>query len=501
MKRRVTSLIALTITFNAAFSLLAKTTNNQPKSETSITQTQAANSIVGTWQGVLDVGVAKLRLALKIKETGGKLSATIDSLDQGANDIPVSLIAQDKSKVVLELQVINAKYEGELSADGGELKGVWSQGASPSLPLTFKRGEKPVAAAARRRPQTPQPPFPYDAEEVSYQNKIDNVTLGATLTLPRHNNISGAKKPKLVPAVLLITGSGAQDRDETLFGHKPFFVLADYLTRRGIAVLRVDDRGVGKSTGDFAKATSEDFARDAAAGIEFLKNHTRINPKQIGIIGHSEGGMIAPMVAAANKKDVAFIVLMAGTGVAGEEILYAQAALIAKASGESDENIKRTRALQENYFAVLKTEKDAATIESKLRAVAANYVASLSEAERKALPPAAIEATVKQLSSVWYRYFLIYDPRPTLRRVSVPVLAINGELDLQVPAKQNLSEIERALKAGGNRDVTIVELPRLNHLFQTSQTGAVQEYAQIEETISPDALKIIGDWIAKRVNS
>jgi pimeloyl-ACP methyl ester carboxylesterase len=349
-------------------------------------------------------------------------------------------------------------------------------------------GAKAFAAiqdTALNRPQEPKKPYPYDEEEVDYENKRDGVKLAGTLTLPR------GKGP--FPAALLITGSGPQDRNESLLGHKPFLVLADYLTRQGIVVLRVDDRGVGGSTGSVPDSTTENFAADVTTGIEFLKTRKEIDPKHIGLIGHSEGGLIAPLVAAQNG-DVAFIVLMAGTGLTGEEILYLQGALILKAGGASAEQLAKQRATQEGMFKILKEEKDPATAEKRLHEELSRNLTE--EAKKKS--EQAIAAQIKRANTPWFRYFLTLDPRPALRKVKCPVLALNGENDLQVPATENLREIEAALKAGGNKDVTIVSLPKLNHLFQTSETGSMSEYAKIEETIAPVALKTIGDWVLKR---
>jgi pimeloyl-ACP methyl ester carboxylesterase len=338
------------------------------------------------------------------------------------------------------------------------------------------------------RPQEPKKPYPYDEEEVGYENKRDGVKLAGTLTLPR------GKGP--FPVALLITGSGPQDRNESLLGHKPFLVLADYLTRRGIAVLRVDDRGVGGSTGSVPDSTTENFAADVMAGIEFLKTRKEIDPEKIGLIGHSEGGAVAPMVAAQNG-DVAFIVLMAGMGLTGEEILYLQGAMIMKASGASAGQLAKQRATQESMFKILKEEKDPATAEKRLHEELSR---NLTEEEKKKSEQ-AIAAQIKQVNKPWFRYFLTLDPRSALRKVKCPALALNGENDLQVPATENLREIEAAIKAGGNKDITIVSLPKLNHLFQTSETGSLSEYAKIEETIAPVALKTIGDWILKRTTT
>jgi pimeloyl-ACP methyl ester carboxylesterase len=384
------------------------------------------------------------------------------------------------------MKMIGGSYEGKFNKEGTEIAGQWRQGGQ-SWPLVFKRGE---GVAQVNRPQEPKKPYPYDEEEVVYENKAASVKLAATLTLPRGQG--------LFPAVLLITGSGPQDRNETVMGHRPFLVLADHLTRQGIAVLRADDRGVGRSTGNFAAATSEDFASDALAGIEYLKSRKEVNPQQIGLIGHSEGGMIAPMVAI-KSSDVAFIVLMAGPGLVGEEILYLQSALMSKVMGVGDEAIGRNRALQEKMYAIAKQKKDTAVAEKKLRELIAQMAEGLTEEQKRQMnaAPAAMESQLKMVLSPWFRYFLTYDPRPTLTRVKCPVLAINGELDLQVPPKDNLPAIAKALAAGGNKDHEVKELPKLNHLFQTAKTGSLAEYHAIEETIATVALETVSTWILK----
>jgi uncharacterized protein len=345
------------------------------------------------------------------------------------------------------------------------------------------------------RPQTPKPPFPYRAEAVKYENKAGGVTLAGTLTIP-----AGAGP---FPAVILITGSGAQDRDETILGHKPFLVLADYLSRRGVAVLRVDDRGVGGSTGSIKTSTSEDFAGDVLTGLDFLKGHKEIDARKLGLIGHSEGGIIAP-IAAVRSKDVAFIVLMAGTGVPGSQIVEAQGQLILKAGGSSESQMKTEREIQKRLIDILVREIDEKIARVKLAAAVKEFVAAMPDSDRKALGGklgALSEAALDGFNNAWFRFFLTYDPRPTLRTLHCPVLAINGSKDLQVPAKENLAEIDKALKAGGNRNVKTVELPGLNHLFQPCKTGGPGEYGTIETTIDPGALKTIGDWILEKALS
>lgn len=345
------------------------------------------------------------------------------------------------------------------------------------------------ATSAPKRPQHPQKPYPYGEEDVTYENKPAGIKIAATLTLPRGKG--------RFPAVLLITGSGQQDRDETILGHKPFLVLADYLTRRGIAVLRADDRGIGgTSAGDLMNATTADFAQDVTVGVRYLKSRKEIDPKRIGLLGHSEGGIIAPIVAARNPRDVAFIVMLAGSGVTGEEVLYRQGELILKAEKQSEQIVAAQRKLQERMFAVIKNEKDRKLAEPKLREAAKSSFVDFPEPQRNALQ-ASIEAQVRMFNLPWTRYFVTYDPAIALRYVQCPVLALNGERDLQVPPKENLEAIAKALKAAGNKDVTVKLLPKLNHLFQTCETGALSEYARIEETMAPEALRLIADWIVR----
>lgn len=345
-------------------------------------------------------------------------------------------------------------------------------------------------SAEDRRSQDPKPPYPYAEEEVGYENKAAGVKLAGTLTLPR------GQGP--FPAVILINGSGINDRNETIAGHHPFWVLADYLTRRGIAVLRVDKRGVGGSTGSVANSTTEDFADDVLAGVDYLKHRSEVNPQAIGLIGHSEGGLVAP-IATVKSSDIAYIVLLAAPGLPGGEILLQQAELIGKASGEKDTDIVRTQTIMKNAFAILKQETGPKILKGKFHDLAVNSFNSMSRDEQQAVGNTAemIESQLQQLSTPWFRYFITYDPRPTLKAVSCPVLAINGSKDLQVPARENLGEIAQALQAGANKDYTVKELPDLNHLLQTCQTGLPSEYGNIQETISPAVLEITGDWILK----
>jgi uncharacterized protein len=434
------------------------------------------SDIDGPWIGTLDAGAGiKLRVVFHIVNTESGLVSTMDSPDQGMNGLPTTKTTRDGSKLKIDVQKISGAFEGTIDADTNSIVGTWSQGAEMALVL---RRLKDQSELELRRPQNPTKPYPYHDEDVSYENKVQNVTLAATLTIP------SGKGP--FPAVVLITGSGPQDRDESLLGHKPFLVLSDYLTRHGIAVLRADDRGTAKSTGDFSKATTADFATDTEAGIAYLKTRPEVNPHKIGLIGHSEGGIIAPMIAARNS-DVAFIVMMAGSGIPGDEILVAQVQAIAQSSGKTHEEALKIAAKQREILVLVKSEKDPAVLEKELKQKLAG---DGLEAQ------AGIE--IKALTSPWFRYFMTYDPAPALRKVTCPVLAINGEKDMQVPPKQNLPAIRKALEQGGNKHFEVEELPGLNHLFQTAKTGSPAEYASIEETISPVALEKMSTWILQQ---
>jgi len=449
--------------------------------------------IVGSWLGTLTVPGAELRILFHIAETeDGTLSATMDSPDQGVNGIPVSEVTFTDGHLKLVSAAVNGEFEGDLSADGSQIVGEWRQGGA-ALPLTVSRTEEEVEGPPR--PQEPEGPLPYDLEEVSYPNAVDGNELAGTLTLPR----SGGPHP----AVVLISGSGPQDRNETVMGHRPFLVLSDHLTRQGIAVLRFDDRGVGGSTGDFAAATSEDFATDVLAGVDYLLGRDDIDEK-IGLIGHSEGGLVAPIVAVQSEA-VAFIVLMAGPAVTGEDIILEQSVLISRAAGRSEADIQDDLATNRKVFEIVKQEPDleiaAQQLEELLKAAAAEM--SPQEREQAGITEenleTQIQAQIAQANTPWVRFFLTYDPAPTLAQVRVPVLAINGELDLQVPPEQNLPVMRQVLQESGNPDYNVQELPGLNHLFQTATTGSPSEYVSIEETIAPVALELMSQWILERV--
>jgi len=440
------------------------------------TKPSASDPIKPTWFGTLDAGIQKLRTGLHFsRDKDGILTATMDSIDQGAHGIPVSRAVYKDRRLLLELPALAAQYEATMNEAGTELTGTFTQRGT-ALPLSMKAVDE---VPKQNRPQEPKGALPYVSEEVAYRNEAGGVKLAGTLTLP---NSGGPFR-----AVVLITGSGAEDGDETVFGHKPFLVLADHLTRAGIAVLRVDDRGVGGSDPGPEGATSEDFAGDALAGVAYLRTRKEIDAQKIGLVGHSEGGLIAP-AAAVRSDDVKFIVLMAGPGLRGDQLLMLQTAALLRAIGKSEAEVAEACDINAKVYRAVMEEADPVPREKRVREALAS----------SGLPADGIEAQVKMVLAPWMRYFLSYDPRPTLSKVKVPVLAINGERDRQVPAKENIDAIRAALDAAGHKEHQLVTLPRLNHLFQECETGSPAEYSQIEQTMSPDALALVSSWILAR---
>jgi len=437
---------------------------------------QELPSLAGDWSGTLGAGGAgTLRIVFRlVGSEDGSLGATLDSPDQGAFGIAAGPVTIDGRSVRIEVEAVGGHYEGVLSEDGTRLDGTWHQGGA-SLPLALEKGTVEGPA----RPQVPEPPFPYEARDVRFESVADGVTLAGTLTVPPGDGP--------FPAVALISGSGPQDRDETVFGHKPFLVLADHLTRRGIAVLRYDDRGVGASTGDIATAVTPDFADDAEGAVRYLASLPEVAAAEIGLVGHSEGAVVVPIVAN-RSDDVGFVVLLAGTGVNGQDLLVMQLVAINRAMGVGEAITEQRSRLQRDLLGVVAETPDDSAAANRAREILAGAGVSGE----------AAEAQVRALLSPWMRYFLTYDPIPELRALTVPVLALWGEKDTQVPPAGNLGPAEEALAESGSPDATVDVLPGLNHLFQTAGTGAPAEYVTIEETMAPVALETIGDWILSR---
>ncbi|MCK4676993.1 MAG: alpha/beta hydrolase [Bacteroidales bacterium] len=436
--------------------------------------------IFGHWRGELQ----NLEIVFNILQENDTVLVTLDSPDQGAYDIQVNYFSFEDNELVLYADLIGGHYIGQYNSDTKVIEGTWYQ-SGYELSLVLK---KTLEKSAFNRPQEPQPPFPYIADNVSFPSTESDVILAGTLTLPEGNGP--------FPAVILITGSGLQNRDEEIMGHKPFLVIADYLTRKGVAVLRYDDRGYGESTGDFMTATTNNFANDAMGAFNFLSKDTRIDHNNIGIIGHSEGAMIAPVLAADNPS-ISFIVMLAGSGLSGQETLLLQSEKLLTKSGENQEYIQQVLDLNKKIYTIVCNEPDDEIAANKIKKAYSKFTSKMSEEEKKrrGFNEYVIEAGMKDMLNPWMRYFLSFDIKPYLIKTHCPVLILNGDKDIQVPPRENIPPIESALQKGGNTDYDVVVMPGLNHLFQTAGTGYPDEYARIEETFSPEALEIISQWI------
>ena len=447
----------------------------------SLSVSHAEDRVVGHWEGQIDIPGQPITVKVDLTINDSDWSGTIDIPTQGAKGLPLSDIHVEENDEGVHVKFSIRGIPGNPTFDGqlqdGAISGTFTQGGA-----TFGFQLSRESVKGPERPQEPKPPFPYKIEEVTFQN--GTVNLAGTLTLPQGDGP--------FPAVLLISGSGPQDRDETLVGHKPFWVLADHLSRSGIAVLRVDDPGIGQSTPHPKPPTTADFATDVEAGVAFLKQDDRMG--RIGLIGHSEGGLIAAIVAS-RSNDISFIVLMAGPGVPGAELLRKQNERIFDAAGIAGERKQRLLTLLDQLFTILTAED---MVEDERRQSVERIVRK--QLEINGVPPAKqddgqVHILVEQALTPWMHYFLTFDPRPAFEKIRVPVLALNGELDVQVDAEQNLTAIAAALDKGGNQDVTVHRLPKHNHLFQRALTGLVNEYGTIEETLSPKVLDLIRDWV------
>lgn len=446
-----------------------------------ITLSISAQDITGTWKGKLSLPMGQLTVVFNIIRAGESYKATCDSPDQGAKGMPAESVTFVNSVLVIKIPTVGASYQGELKEDG-KIHGNFTQGLP--FPLVLEKGEveKP------KRPQEPQPPFPYKTEEVTFRNEGAGITLAGTLSLPQ----TGSN----FPAVVLITGSGAQNRDEELMGHKPFLVIADHLTRNGIAVLRFDDRGTAQSGGDFQASTSMDFATDAAAALKYLRSRKEINSKKIGLLGHSEGGLIAFMQAAKDK-NIAFIISLAGPGIKGDSLMLKQAEAISKSQGMADAAWDSFKPILKNRYALLTQDKSAEQLKKELYEDVMKTVPSGTSVDDNMKKK--IENEINVMTSPWYIQFMEYDPANDLKKITCPVFALNGEKDIQVDAAMNLKAIEENIRSNGNKKVTTKMYPGLNHLFQHCTQCTVSEYGQLEETINPEVLKDITMWIKETI--
>lgn len=434
--------------------------------------------VTGTWQDTLSVQGMQLRLVFHIEEKDDSLTATMDSPDQGAQGIPTSRLRVTDDSLTIEVASIAGQFNGKIQTSGTQIEGTWSQGGR-SFPLTLERTSATAEVEAPDRPQEPEPPFPYTTTDVSFRNVQDDVTLAGTLTIPE------GEGPH--PGVVLVSGSGPQNRNAEVMGHKLFLVLADYLTRQGIAVLRFDERGVGASTGSRDSLTTETLARDVEAAADLLASRPEVDRDRVGIYGHSEGGWIAPMVA--NRFDeVDFLVLVAPAGVSGGDIVVEQTVRMAEVQGAQPSALDSIRSFRSRLMGAVTQEADSATIARRIQRIVKTAGGASSTAQ----------SLVQAYTSPWFRYFATHDPAPMYRKVDEPVLVLFGGKDLQVTPAQNLEPVRSALQASDSPSVTVRELEGLNHLMQPADTGLPGEYRQIETTMDPEALETVASWIRDR---
>lgn len=445
----------------------------------------AQKQFEGTWSGILKIQTMELGLVFNIKNNNGKLEATMDSPNQGAKGIPVKSVSTNKDSIYLEIQEIQMSYSGALK-NPDNIEGHFTQ-RGQSFDLNLSK----TLSLKNNRPQEPMPPFPYREEPVNFDNKTAGIQLAGTLTLPQ------GKGP--FPAIVLVSGSGPQERDETILGHKPFLVLSDYFSRNGYAVLRYDDRGVAHSGGTFEGATTADFTTDALAAVHYLQTRKDVNKKKIGIMGHSEGGMVATKLAA-SQKDLAFIVMLAGPGMRGDKILLQQQEIIAKGSGVPDSTIRQSLNSNKNIYDIINAgDKDPKVREQKLKRYLNNeFKEGRLPHEPGTEKDSVINTYLQAISAPWMTYFIQYDPQPDLVKIKIPVLALIGAKDHQVLPEFNIPALKSAFAKGKNQKATVLELEGLNHLFQEAQTGMPQEYSSIEQTFAPSAMKTILDWLNKQ---
>ncbi|HYD21878.1 MAG TPA: acyl-CoA thioester hydrolase/BAAT C-terminal domain-containing protein [Flavipsychrobacter sp.] len=451
----------------------------------------AQAKFTGLWEGKLNVGPG-LRLFFSIEEVGGKYSAKLIVPDQSKDPLDCADLEVRGDSLIIRIEQVKGGYAGLLVAPGS-IKGSWSQ-AGRSAPLDLKKVDKIELAD---RPQTPKAPFPYKSEDIIYHNKTKSIQYGATITIPQ------GKGP--FPAIIMSTGSGPQNRDEEIYRHKPFAVIADYLTRKGYIVLRVDDQGMGKTTGNAATATTADFAKDVLVGIDYLKSRPEVDKRKIGVMGHSEGGLIAEMVAATST-DVNFIVLLAGPGINIINLMEEQNAMVLQQSGISKEAVDAYLPLYNDIAMIIVNAAGRTEAEKQIGAAISSWKAKVHP--NVTIPfglntEDGVKKTVNEFAALldapWWRYFMGEEPKNYLEKLNCKVLALNGDKDIQVISESNLAGVKEALAKSRSPKYDVHEMKGLNHLFQKCLTCSSTEYGDLDETFSPDALKVIGDWLDANV--
>jgi len=454
----------------------------------------AQYSLIGDWNGTLDVNGAKLTLVLHIKDAGsGAMSGTWDSPAQGVYEKPCSSVTLSGDTATIAIAVVKGKFKGVFKTND-EIGGVWMQGGM--IPMTLSRGDGKDAGP--KRPQNPKPPFNYTSEDILYYNADSSIRYGATITIPKGDGP--------FPAVLLITGSGQQNRDEELLGHKPFAVIADHLTNNGYVVLRVDDRGMGQTTGEVHHATTRDFADDATVSFNYLLSRKEVDKKKAGLLGHSEGGMIAEMMAAENKH-IDFIIMMAGPGEKLSQAMIEQNEALLQSKGISQRSIDKYIVLYKEMVNTAISTADSDRLRTAITEEVKDWkyktpdsiVVAITGIHDETSEAAYIDLIAKLFAHPWWHYFLSYDPVPDIEKISCKVLALNGDKDIQVVPKTNLQGLREALAKSKSKDYEVKLMPGLNHLFQTCHTCTFPEYQQLEETVAPVALQTMSDWLDKHV--
>jgi uncharacterized protein len=446
--------------------------------------TMFSQSVAGEWYGKLNIMGSSLALSFDFKEAGEKWTGTMSVPQQNAKGIPLTSVTNEENGLQFLFDAAGITFTGKWN-DNQEIEGTFTQNGQ-NFPLVLTRENKEILKP--KRPQEPKAPFPYEIEEVSFENTKDKIKLAGTYTYPN------TKKP--FPVVVLISGSGPQNRNSEILDHQSFWVIADYLTRNGIAVLRFDERGIGKSEGNFANATSYDFATDVEAAIAYLKTKKGVDNKKIGLIGHSEGGMIAPIVASKDKS-ISFIVLLAGPGIPCSELLVEQNYLVGKTNGMTEKQLVEAQKVNQSLYAILKTTKSNEEIKPKLKTILEQSLSTDTEFQKlnEEQKNQFIKPQLDQMVSPWFRTFIQYEPSVYLEKVKCPMLVLNGDKDIQVAAQSNTDAIKRATTKGKNKKVEIKIYPQLNHLFQTCTACTIDEYGSLEETFSPLVMTDMKNWI------
>lgn len=435
-----------------------------------------AQTFEGNWRGELQVQGQSMPLLFEFQKQNNNWIGYMQSPSQSPAKLPISVIRIKDDSIAIQMTNIGLSYEG--FRFGEVIRGKFKQGSFEAR-MDLSRSKPKELEKVSVRTQVVLPPYPYDTTSVRIKNTYDNIELAGTLTYP--------KKKGKYPAVLLLTGSGAQNRDEELFGHKPFRVLADYLTRNGIVVLRVDDRGVGESTGDFGMSTIENFSKDAITAFEYLKNQPQVDKRKVGIIGHSEGALIAELLAGQHLSGLSFIALLAGPTFSIDKMMVEQLYAVGKAAGMSEIDLANARKINERNFAIVKSDLDT---KEAYKALLDNMKIVTMDSDKR------MERELLTMLAPAYRYFMRIEPEKYIERIKIPVFAAFGTLDVQVPSDANLKSLYYHLPK--NSKHVFKEYEGMNHLFQKAKTGQLSEYAKIEETINLRVLKDVTEWIKEQ---